>query len=146
MQVNLDITSSTYRIHGYGNGEITVSLPSSTALDERPVNEPYGEYPTRQRETLQRSFVIAPNELIRDWPPSSFADLQAEHFALLIQLKPEIVLFGTGKKLIWPQPALIAPLIEQGIGVEVMDTGAACRTYNILMADERLVAAAILID
>lgn len=140
MQVNLDKITATYRIHGYDDGEITVAYPNIITADEQH------DAPPLQHETLRTSLVIAPNELIRDWPPTCCAELQADHFAMMIRLEPEIVLFGSGRTLNWPEPALLAPLIEHGIGVEVMDSGAACRTYNILMADDRQVVAAILID
>ena len=66
-------------------------------------------------------------------------------FLPTVELSPEMVLFGTGPTLRFPHPGLTRSLIEAGIGIEVMDTGAACRTYNILSAEERRVAAALLV-
>ena len=57
---------------------------------------------------------------------------------------PEIIIFGTGKEQVFPDPALFVPLMERGIGYEVMNTGAACRTYNILLSEERRVLAALI--
>ncbi|MEO5573854.1 MAG: MTH938/NDUFAF3 family protein, partial [Gammaproteobacteria bacterium] len=73
-----------------------------------------------------------------------FDDLTAAHFDRVAILRPELVLFGSGARLRFPLPALTANLLNQGIGVEVMDTGAACRTYNILINEGRNVAAALL--
>ena len=72
------------------------------------------------------------------------ADLTETHFAMVAALKPEIVLLGTGARQQFPLPRLLRPLLTQGIGVEVMDTAAACRTYNIIMLEGRRVAAALL--
>ena len=83
--------------------------------------------------------------LIRDWPPGSFDELEKHHFDQLLEHQPEIILFGSGPTLRWPDPALLSTLAENGIGVEVMDTSAACRTYNILVSDQRHVAAALLL-
>ena len=87
-----------------------------------------------------------PGRLIDDWPPQCFEDLTPDHFALLTAHDVEILLFGSGSRLRWPAPSMLAMLLERRIGVEVMDTSAACRTYNILRADGRRVAAALLIE
>jgi len=81
---------------------------------------------------------------MRDWPPQRFEDLDSSHFDMLAELQPEFVLFGSGARLRFPSPALTASLLNQGIGIEAMDTGAACRTYNVLIAEGRNVAAALL--
>ena len=79
-------------------------------------------------------------------PRQEFLDaLTADHLALLVGLGREIVLLGTGARLRFPHPEILKPLIQAGIGVEVMDVQAACRTYNILMAEERRIAAALLL-
>jgi uncharacterized protein len=80
------------------------------------------------------------------WPVSRFEDLAEEHFAQLLQLKPELVIFGSGVRLRFVRPALLRPLIAAGIGVETMDTAAACRTYNVLASEGRMVTAALLIE
>ena len=78
------------------------------------------------------------------WHAESFESLRVEHFARVAALKPELVIFGSGARLRFPAPALLRPLIDAGIGVETMDTAAACRTYNVLLAEGRSVVAALL--
>jgi uncharacterized protein len=75
-----------------------------------------------------------------------FDALSERHFAALADLAPELVIFGTGARLRFPAPALLRPLIERGIGVETMDTAAACRTYNVLLGEGRAVVAALLFE
>lgn len=80
------------------------------------------------------------------WGCARFEDLTAEHFALLLQNRPELVVFGSGEKLRFPRPAWIRPLVEAGVGIETMGTPAACRTYNILAGEGRRVVAALLLE
>jgi uncharacterized protein len=89
--------------------------------------------------------VLVPweGEVLR-WPVDGFAQLRAEHFDLLLPLQPELVVFGSGAALRFAPPALLRSLIGRGIGVETMDTAAACRTYNVLAAEGRHVLAALL--
>ena len=106
----------------------------------------YGEgYVMVNARRIERSVVVLPDRILADWPPASFEALAPEHFEALEGLGCEIVLLGTGPKLRFPRPEIFAPLFRAGIGVEVMDLQAACRTYNILKAEERKVAAALLI-
>lgn len=93
----------------------------------------------------ERSLIVLPDRLVLDWPAGSFEALAAEHLAAVAALAPEIVLLGTGARLRFPRPELTLPLARAGIGLEVMDTQAACRTYNILAAESRRVAAALLL-
>lgn len=92
-----------------------------------------------------RSIVVLPDRIIEDWPASSVEALTAEHLAALVAHAPEIVLLGTGAQLRFPRPEIVRPLLESRIGLEVMDVQAACRTYNILAAESRRVAAALLL-
>jgi uncharacterized protein len=80
------------------------------------------------------------------WNVDAFDSLRADHFARVAALKPELVIFGSGSRLRFPAPALLRPLIDAGIGVETMDTAAACRTYNVLLAESRSVVAALIFD
>ena len=80
------------------------------------------------------------------WPVSTYEALDATHFALLAELDVEVVLFGSGARIRFPRPAWIAPLVGRRIGLETMDTAAACRTYNILAQEGRSVAAALLLE
>ncbi len=98
---------------------------------------------------LQRhegSVIVLPGAPVRDWPVSAFDALAPEHFAMLLDPAPELVIFGSGARLRFPHPRLVAALTAKRIGVETMDFQAACRTYNILMAEGRKVAAALLIE
>ena len=104
----------------------------------------YGEGYVMVNGTRHAANLIVLPERIEPWPVAAFDALAEEHFALLAALKPEVVLLGTGSRLRFPHPRLTAPLARAHIGLEVMDLQAACRTYNILMAEERRVAAAIL--
>ncbi|MEO7728092.1 MAG: Mth938-like domain-containing protein [Burkholderiales bacterium] len=90
------------------------------------------------------SILVAP-ERIDTWSATGFDSLNAQHFEQLLALSPAIVLLGTGASLRFPRPALSSCLQTAGIGVEVMDNAAACRTYNILTAEGRNVVAAILL-
>ncbi len=122
MKLHTDAGTATYRISAYGPGYITVN-----------------------EERVTRSMIIMPERLVRDWPPQSYEELTAQHLRILLEHRPEIVLLGTGARQRFPQASLTAPLHEQRIGLEVMDTAAACRTYNILMAEDRRVLAGLLI-
>jgi uncharacterized protein len=99
---------------------------------------------TINEEIYTRSLVVTPERIIADWPPASPAELRAGHFEMIASLRPEVVILGTGARLQFPAPNIIRPLVEAGIGIEVMDTGAACRTYNILMSDGRRVVVALM--
>jgi uncharacterized protein len=95
---------------------------------------------------LQASLIVMPARLVPDWSPASFEALTTASFEALLDLKPELVILGTGVRHRFPHPSLYQCLISSGIGLEHMDTGAACRTYNILAAEGRNVAAALVID
>ncbi len=120
MRVSLDFNDTQHLIRSYDEGRVVV--------DEYHVD---------------RSVLISA-ERVDAWEPASFAELTREHFAAIAELAPEIVVVGTGGRQQFPHPRLTQPLLDQGIGVEVMDTGAACRTYNIIRAEGRRVVAALL--
>jgi uncharacterized protein len=90
------------------------------------------------------SVIVAPDRPIAGWPPQSFDQIRGEDIAVIADFGPEVVILGTGARLRFPPAALTATLTTRGIGVEVMDTPAACRTYNLLAADGRRVVAALL--
>ncbi|OJW99227.1 Mth938-like domain-containing protein [Thiobacillus sp. 65-1402] len=83
---------------------------------------------------------------VAPWAGLDFTALTAAHFAWIAKHPIDIVLLGTGSRLRFPHPALTRPLLDARIGLEVMDIGALCRTYNILAAEGRNVGAAVLID
>ena len=96
-------------------------------------------------ETYETSLIITPQRIIPSWPPQSFDDFKPSHFESVAELAPELVILGTGNNLHFPDPSLTAGLTNLNIGVEVMDTAAACRTYNILAGENRNVAAALIV-
>jgi uncharacterized protein len=106
----------------------------------------YGEgYVVVNGERRASSVVVLPDR-IEQWEVAAFDSLTAEDFAFLKKLGVEIVLLGTGSRQRFPHPRLTASLAQAGIGLEVMDVQAACRTYNILVAEARKVAAALLFE
>jgi uncharacterized protein len=92
------------------------------------------------------SIVLPWRGEVRAWPCNDVAALTAEHFAQLLAHEPELLIFGSGARIRFVAPALLRALIERGIGVETMDTAAACRTYNVLAAEGRAVVAALLLE
>lgn len=118
-----DVGSGDYRICAYEPGVITINEIAYT-----------------------KSLIITPNKLITDWPPQSLAEVNDAHLQAIAALHPGIVILGTGIQFIMPPAAKLATLYQQQLGVECMDTGAACRTYTALMSEGRNVAAALLIE
>lgn len=92
------------------------------------------------------SVLLPTSGEVRPWHAAAFDELTAAHFEALAELAPELVIFGSGRSLRFARPAFLRPLIERRIGIETMDTGAACRTYNILVSEGRQVAAALLFE
>lgn len=121
MKIQLDSSGHLNRIRQYGPAGITVN------------------------QTVHHGSIVILPDQVTDWPPQRYADLAAAHFELIARLNPEVVLLGTGERLRFPPAAVTRALAETGIGLEVMDTGAACRTYNVLAGEGRRVAAALLL-
>jgi uncharacterized protein len=122
MKFSEDKIERGYYVSGYEDGAILINGSARTA-----------------------SFIISLEELIDDWAPAHVDELCVQHMQPLLQLQPELVLIGTGETLKFPSIEHYACLIEQNIGVEIMDSTAACRTYNILLGEGRKVAAGIII-
>lgn len=122
MKFQLDFGQATYQIQRYDSRSVTINDKIYT-----------------------QSIIVMP-EYLSQWAVKSFNALELTHFQRLRALCPEVVLLGTGAKIHFPTPELLTPLTYDGIGVEVMDTSAACRTYMILMAEGRTVAAALLFE
>jgi uncharacterized protein len=99
-----------------------------------------------QGEKIMHSILITSEGVRLDWDCKSFDDLGPEHFLQLTQLDVELVIFGSGERHRFPKPEWQAGLMQRRIGLETMDTQAACRTYNILAGEGRKVAAALLIE
>ena len=121
MRLNLETSDTTNIIRAYREGGVTVN-----------------------EQNLCQSIIVTPERLISDWPPQIFEQLQREHFQIIVDLQPELLIMGTGSHQRFPPPDLLRSLLENNIGVEVMATAAACRTYNIVVAEGRRVAAALL--
>lgn len=92
-----------------------------------------------------RSCVLAAQNILTDWPPQTLEELAPEHLDAVLALDPELVILGTGPQQRFPPPALMSKVLARGVGLEVMDTGAACRTFNILIAEDRRAVAALLL-
>ena len=121
MKLELDAGAGRYHIRAYSADAIVVN-----------------------DQVVRHSCIIMPDRLVTDWPPQRFIDLTAEHLMVIAHLAPELVLLGSGRNTRFPKLAVLAPLIAQSIGYEVMDTAAACRCYTVLAAQGRRVAAALL--
>ena len=115
-----DLNEARYKITAYDSNSI--------GINGNPVSD---------------SLILTPNELILDWQPDEYAQLQPTHLDALYQLNAEVIILGTGKKQIFPDKAVLKRLAQGNIGFEIMDTQAACRTFNIIMAEGRTVVAGL---
>ncbi len=97
-------------------------------------------------EKFSSSLVLGSRGERQVWDCRRYEELSAAHFTPLAALRPELVLFGSGARLRFPRPEWLQALVEQGIGLETMDTAAACRTYNILAGEGRHVVVALLLE
>ena len=120
--MNLDDTGGGYTITAYQAGRVIINDRAFT-----------------------RSLIVTRDTLVDDWPPAVLDELAQDHLEHVLELQPEVILLGTGERLSFPDPRLLNPVMGRGIGLEVMDTAAACRTYNVLMAEGRQVAAALIL-
>jgi len=107
----------------------------------------YGDdYVAVNHEKHEKNLIVLPDRLISEWSSADVTSLVEADMQCLCTLGTGIVLLGTGRRLRFPAPQLMRPFAAAGIGLEVMDLQAACRTYNILAAEGRQVAAALLFD
>lgn len=107
----------------------------------------YGEgYVAVNNEKHHKNLILLPDTIIHNWSSATVETLAETDMQKLLGLGTEIILLGTGNRLRFPSGALLRPFAPAGIGLEVMDLQAACRTYNILVAEGRKVAAALLFD
>ena len=97
-------------------------------------------------DTISNNVIVSQDRIIRDWNPPAIEQLSIADFNPALELKPEIILFGTGRKQRFPDIALLTEIMRSGVAIEVMETGAACRTFNVLIGEFRAVVAALLID
>lgn len=122
MQLNQELTDHQYQIRAYDEHSITINS-----------------------EQYSHSLIIMPPHPIQAWPVNTISDITKTSLQTVVALAPQIVLIGTGHELAWPSAETLVPLATAKIGVEVMDSKAACRTFNILLAEGRKVALAIII-
>ncbi len=96
-------------------------------------------------KAFMQSLVIAKTQLHENWNISEINQLSSEHVEKILAFEPELIIIGTGDKLVFPPVETYSAIIERGIGVDFMDTHAACRTYNILMSESRDVVAGLIL-
>lgn len=126
MKLSLEAVSEYNQIHSYDNNSVVIRPQHQNRLDE-----------------IETNFILTPETLIRDWPVSDIKQLSAEQLADIQKLDPEVVLFATGSGLTVDLQKLSQILMHQHIGVEFMDLGAACRTFNLLVTEQRKVVLAV---
>jgi uncharacterized protein len=97
-------------------------------------------------ERVCSSCIVSADRLITDWPPARYEALLPEHLTAIFALQPEVVLLGTGERQRFPGTEIRAAFATRAVGLEVMDLGAACRTYNILVQEERRAVAALFLE
>ena len=117
------IISSSYSIQAYDRGQVTIN-----------------------EQTYSQSLLLSPTEIIHPWPVNSVTQLVTQQLQPIVDLAPEVVLLGTGEQQHFPAIEVMGFFANQGVGVEVMNNGALCRTFNILVAEDRKVVAAIILS
>ena len=123
MKLQSDPHSGANTITGYGDGYIEINkIPYSHAV------------------------LLSSDGEILEWDIKSFEELSSADFAQMAPLKPELIIIGTGKRQRFPRPELLKTLIEAKLGFEIMDSQAACRTYNILVGEGRQVLLALIVE
>jgi len=122
-----------------------MKLHLTTAEDQYLITGYDADFIEINKKRYQKNLVLLPDQLIEDWPVNDFEHITETSFASILDLKPEVVLLGTGKQHHFLHPKQSQLLTNHGIALECMATAAACRTYNILMAEGRKVAAALII-
>lgn len=123
MKLQSDPHSGANTITGYGDGYVEIN------------KTPYAH-----------AVVLSSDGAISEWPVENFESLESKDFSQLIDLKTELIIIGTGKRQRFPKPELLKSLISAKIGFEVMDSQAACRTYNILVGEGRKVVLALIVE
>lgn len=131
MKITLEQTGGIYTLHSYRDSTITIQPPHAPLGDEEALLQ------------IKGSCLLSAARLIDDWPPQRLTELSAEHLQAIRELDPELLLIGSGSTMHFPSSDQLAALIGLGIGHEVMDTAAACRTYNVLVSEGRKVVAAL---
>jgi uncharacterized protein len=122
MRFTQDFTSSVNIIRGYGAGELRIN-----------------------EDTFHSAVIVGASAIRTESLISGVTDLNDDHVAHILALEPELVLLGTGTRQLFPGPAFGVQFLKAGIGFEVMDTGAACRTFNVLVGEQRRIVALLLV-
>lgn len=123
MKFSLDQPSTAHVVRAYGPGVLRIGDRSYDA-----------------------SLIVTATTLIERWRPRRMEDLALDDLEPALLLRPEVLLVGSGQRQKFPDPAILAALYRARVGFEIMDTGAACRTYNVLVAEGRNVAAALIVE
>jgi uncharacterized protein len=121
MRFTQDLSSNVNVIRGYGQGELRIN-----------------------DEVFTNTVIVAASALRAEPALAAVADLGTEHAAHILEFGPEVVLLGTGQRQVFPEAAFGAQFLKSGIGFEVMNTGAACRTFNVLVSEQRRVVALLI--
>ncbi len=95
---------------------------------------------------IRSSLILTATEIVLDWPPRTVDELSPEHLQSALVFEPEVILLGTGARQIFPSGHALASVQRAGVGIEVMDTRAACRTFNVLVQEGRKVVAALILN
>ena len=122
MKFALDQNDGGYTISGYETGKIRI-----------------------RGQVYEHSLLVMANQLQTDWAPANVGELTSRHIREIVALQPTLVILGTGERQMFPDPRVFIPLMDAGIGYEVMDTAAACRTYNVLLSEGRKALGAFLL-
>jgi uncharacterized protein len=121
MKLTLDANPAVTLVRSYSNGELRVG-----------------------DQVFQRSCILTPDAVLADWRPTKVDELEERDLEALFAVKPELVLLGTGERQLFPSVQIRGAFVRAGVGLETMDLGAACRTFNVLVQEERRVCAALI--
>jgi uncharacterized protein len=122
MKLHLNTTAGLNTITGHGPGFVQVN-----------------------QSRIETSLIVMPDKLISPWPVEDISTMTFADFASLVEMKPELIVFGSGPRFRFPDARIMAAFSQARVGFEAMDTPAACRTYNVLMSEARGVAAALIV-
>ena len=141
MKFNLEKASGV-RIHAYDPGVAILAVPTDLAFPEGA--EPVTDEPSLCR--VSRNLIISSGAIHYKESPESYEALDKSHIEFAMDFEPEILLLGTGERIQFPAAEIMSIPAARGVGMEVMDTAAACRTFNILAGENRQVVAILLIN
>ncbi|MBW5802445.1 hypothetical protein FIV31_01910 [Coxiella endosymbiont of Ornithodoros amblus] len=119
-------------------------LTEDSGIGDYHINAYGPDSVTVNKVTYTSSLLVSPYRLVLEWKPRSLDELGSEHIEAILVLEPEIVILSTGQNFKWPSKKQLAPFHQRHIGIECMNTGAACRTYTALMSEGRKVVVALL--